>query len=106
MIVYCLITLLPGANDTPTIPFKAAAPTTLANEDVVELSCTRYSAPDWKARLPDTVMNVPGVPPPGAKLPRFAIVVLPTKPLPFNVPLAFTVVRLDEAMEPSTCRMP
>src|SRR6266702_2988697 len=100
MIVYCLITLLPGANDTPTMPFKAAAPITLANEDVVELSCTRYSAPDWKARLPDTVMKVPAVPPPGAKMPPFAIVVLPTKPTPLNAALAFTVVWLDVAIEP------
>ena len=48
---------------------QRAVPLTLANVDVAGLSCTRYSAPDWNARLPVTVMDEPGVPLPGENMP-------------------------------------
>ena len=104
--VYCFNTVLPGANNAPTVPASVAAPVTLANVDVTELSCTKYSAPDWNARLPATVIEEPGVPLPGRKMPPPAIVVLPTVPAPVSAALAFTVVRPDEAIEPATSRTP
>jgi len=104
--MYCFCTVLPGANEAPTVPASAAVPVTLAKVDVTELSCTRYSAPDWNARLPATVVKVPGVLFPGRKMPPLAIAVLPTVPAPVSEALAFTVVRTDEAIEPSTSSTP
>jgi hypothetical protein len=51
-------------------------------------------------------MNVPGAPLPGTKMPPLATVVLPTVPMPVSAPPALTVVRMDDAIEPSTCRKP
>src|SRR5438445_13397254 len=80
--VYCFKTVLPGANDAPTVPANVATPVTLANVEVTELSCTRYSAPDWNARLPATVIDEPGAPLPGRKMPPLPLGVLPTVPEP------------------------
>ena len=104
-IMYCLITVLPGAKAAPTVPARLALPVTMAKVELVELSVTRYCAPDWNARLPETVANVPR-PLPGRKMPPVAIVVLPTVPAPVSAPPRFTVVRLDDAIEPSTSRKP
>src|ERR1700736_5481965 len=103
---YCFMTVLPAANDAPTVPANVATPVTLANVDATELSCTRYNAPDWKARLLATVVEEPGAPLPGRKMPPLAIVVLPKVPAPVSEPLAITVVSRDEAIEPSTSRTP
>src|SRR4029077_6560355 len=99
-IMYCFITSLPGRNAAPTVPAKVAVPVTWAKVEAVELSVTRYSAPDWNERLPGPVMNVPGLLP-GRKMPPGAIRVLPTVPAPLSAPPAFTVVRTDDAIEPS-----
>jgi hypothetical protein len=69
------------------------------------LSATRYCAPDWNARLPFTVIDEPGVPLPGANTPPL-IVVMPTEPVPFSVPPAFTVVIDEDAIEPLTVSVP
>src|SRR5258708_5289703 len=93
------------------LPLSAALPPTLANEAVVGLSATRYIAPDWNARLPVTVMDVPGVPLPGANMPpetlRFATVPEPVNvpPLTFAPPLSaplFTVVPAVLVSRPDT----
>ena len=67
------------------MPLSDAVPPTLASEAVVGLSATRYIAPDWNARLPVTVMNVPGVPLPGANVPPETLRLV-TVPEPANVP--------------------
>jgi hypothetical protein len=89
-----------------TVPASEAVPLTLVVEAVVGLTCTTYSAPDWNARLPATVI-VPGAPDgPGANAPPLLMMVEPTVPLPPSVAPLLTVVRLDEAIEPSTMRVP
>src|ERR1700685_2033019 len=100
--LYCFMRLLFAEIDAPTKPSSAAVPVTLANVDVAEVTCTRYSAPDWNARFPATVMDEPGVPLPGMKMPPPAMVALPVMPAPVSVPPEFTVVRLEDAIEPST----
>src|SRR5207237_1100178 len=86
-------------------------PPTLVKVAVVGLSVTRYIAPDCKTRLPLTVIDVPGVPLPGAKVPpetvRFVTVPEPVNvpPLtlapPFNAPL-FAVVPAVFVKRPDT----
>ena len=51
-------------------------------------------------------MKVPGVVLPGANVPPPAIVALPTVPMPVSTALALTMVWLEDAIEPSTCRTP
>src|SRR4051794_12861916 len=104
MIVYCLITLLPAASDSPTTPFRSALPSTLVNVDVVELSCTRYSEPDWNARLLMTVRDEPAAPLPGCKIPPLLIHASVTTPAPASVPPALTFTA--PAMAPLTVSVP
>jgi hypothetical protein len=52
------------------------------------------------------VMAVPGTPAPGAKVPPLLTCVLPTVPVPPSVPPLFTLVRLDDAIEPFTSSVP
>src|SRR5262249_28400214 len=59
--------------------------------------------PDWKARLPCTVI-VPGEVP-GAKMPPLLIVVAPTVPMPASVAPAFTVTA-ELAIDPFTTSVP
>ena len=58
-------------------------------------------------RVPCTVSGPKAPPPalPGARMPP-VMAVLPTVPLPASVPPAFTVVSDDNAVEPSTIRLP
>ena len=73
---------------------------------VVGLTCTTYNAPDWNARLPVTVI-VPGVPTgPGTRKLPVLTTVEPTVPLPRSAAPLFTVVRLDDAIEPFTIKAP
>ena len=57
-------------------------------------------------RSPLIVIAAPGAPLPGARMPPEAIVVLPIVPIPASVLPLFTVVILDEAIEPSTRSTP
>jgi len=98
--------VLPGANDAPTMPLSGRLPVTLTNDDVVELSLHQVQRTGLEGEIACHHHGRPGVPLPGAKMPPLAIVVLPTVPMPVSAPPAFTVVRLDDAMEPSTCRKP
>jgi hypothetical protein len=50
------------------------------------LTCTRYMAPERKARLPLTIIVLPGVPSPGANVAPELTVVLDTIPVPSSVP--------------------
>src|ERR1700720_1993849 len=86
-------------------PPSVAVPVTLANDAVVGLICTMYCAPEASARLA-TVIDEPGVPSPGAKMPLALIWVAPTAPVPVNAAFAFTVVSDEEAIEPSTSNAP
>ena len=79
---------------------------TLAKVAVAGLSITTYSAPDCSARLPWTVIEVPGVALPGAKVPPPEMVVLPTVPTPVSAAPVLTVVMLDAAIDPSTSSTP
>src|SRR4249919_1771042 len=90
----------------PTVPASEAGPLTLVIDAVVGLTCTTYNAPDWNARLPVTVI-VPGVPTgPGTRKPPALTWVVPTVPLPRSAAPLFTVVRLDDAIEPFTISAP
>src|SRR4249919_3754265 len=90
----------------PTVPASEAVPLTLVFEAVEGLTCTTYNAPDWNARLPATVI-VPGVPTgPGTRKPPVLTTVEPTVPLPRSAAPLFTVVRLDDAIEPFTVSAP
>src|ERR1700730_6944972 len=90
----------------PTVPASEALPLALVFEAVAGLTCTTYNAPDWNARLPDTVI-VPGGPTgPGTRKPPVLTTVKPTVPLPRSAAPLFTVVRLDDAIEPFTINPP
>ena len=84
-------------------------PVTLANEAVAGLSCTTYCTPDCKARLPEIVIDEPGVPLPGAKTEPDANVTVPggsTRPVPVRAPPAFTVTLEEFVIAPSTSSVP
>src|SRR5215469_11329024 len=91
---------------TSTVPLSKAMPLTLASEDVLELRNTVYCASGRNVRLPATVIVEPGVPLPGAKMPPLLTSRLPTVPVPISMAPALTVVRLDDAIEPSTSSTP
>src|SRR5215471_12038304 len=70
-----------------TVPASEAVPVTLENEDVLGLTNTMYCAPDWNARLPPTVIEVPGTPiVPGENVPAELMVIAAlTVPVPASV---------------------
>src|SRR3954451_13552749 len=101
-IVYCC-NKFAALNEIETSPLSDAVPVTWADVAAWELSCTIYCAPDWKARLPAIVSEVPAVLP-GLRKPLLVTSVAPPVPVPDNMPS--TVVRLEDAIEPSTMRAP
>jgi hypothetical protein len=86
------------------VPPSVAVPVTLVRSAALPETSTRYAAALAITRLPCTV-NVP-IELPGASVPPLLIAAEPTVPLPPSVPPAFTVVRIDVAIEPFTSNVP
>jgi hypothetical protein len=59
-----------------------------------------------EGEMPATVIAVPGMPAPGAKMPPLLMSVFPTVPMPPSAPPIFTRVRLELVIEPLTIRVP
>ena len=54
--------LLAESTLASTLPASSAVPLTLARQDVLALRNTMYCVPDRNARLPSTLIDVPGTP--------------------------------------------
>src|ERR1700748_1689946 len=86
---------------------SVAVPETFTNDAVDGLTNTRYCAADWKARLPLTVIDVPGGPNGrGGKVPPLLTWGELAGPTPESTPPLLTTAPLDLVIELSASSVP